>query len=87
MPPQAIDYERGPVEILTHQNDPAPVIEAVRAFLSAKVKALLRTRCAEAIRTRFRQFQQRLPTLARALEISEAETATFEYRKRPANPS
>lgn len=63
----------------THDKDPDKVISAVRAFLSAKVRAPERTRGAEAIRQRYLRFRARLPALARKLEISEAEIETFDY--------
>lgn len=54
-----------------HHNEPAQVIAAVRAFLSAKVKPPMRTRGAEAIRVRYARFQERLPALSKALEGGE----------------
>jgi len=62
-----------------HHNDPDQVIASVRAFLSAKVRPPMRTRGAAAIRLRYMQFRERLPALAKALEITHAEIGTFEY--------
>jgi hypothetical protein len=63
----------------THGNDARKMVSAVRSFLSAKAEQGIKTRGADAIWARFEKFNRALPALARRLEISETEIASFDY--------
>lgn len=61
-----------------HDNDPAKVVKAVRAFLTLNRTDGAKTRGADAITGRYKMFESQLPTVAHSLELSMAEMQSLD---------